>query len=144
MNLGALRLALVTAVDAQTGAVQVTPHPPGEAQDSREAIWVARTESVFEWRSIGQPTRNRTEDITADLRVEVYREGPRQLTAAADAYARCETLLGQIEDAVELDASVAGTVTHGRIAGVSIDETATDAGWVVSGTARFEATNHPT
>lgn len=140
------RLAFTAAVAAQLPDVQVSAHPMADDQKVKESIWVERAESLFEWRSLGiggMASRNRTEDIALDMRFEVFREGANQSEVCEAAIARCEVLLASAEDALEADFSIGGVVTHAKFASWSVDPAYTDTGWLITGRARLEATNHP-
>lgn len=141
------RLAFTAAVATQVPTVQVSAHPLADDQNRREAIWVAHSESRFEWRSLGRPAthgqKNRTEHITLDYQVEVFKEGATQASVCEAAITRCEELLASIEDALEADFSIDSNVTHALISEWSVDPAHTDTGWLVTGRVRLEATNHP-
>lgn len=147
MKLPELRAAIVTAVVAQLPTVQVKGANPAEDRELRESVWIEQVDARYEWRSIGaQPafaTKNRTEEATVDLRVDVYREAPSQLTAAEAAADRCEALLAAVEDAVEADLTLGSKVSFARVSQVSMRLEPRESGWAAIGSARIEATNHP-
>lgn len=146
MILPQARAALAAAITAHTTAT-VTAVKPGEDQALREAIWIDKIRSTFEWRSLGKQsvfaTRNRTEQLTVTLRVAVYREAPRQGDAAEDAMSRCEDLLSEIEDALEADQSLGNLFAYGRVSEVSAELLPRDQGWTANGVVRIEAQNYP-
>lgn len=140
------RAAVTTAIAAALPTTQVLSHPPGENQALKEAVWVDRGESIFEWRSLGasaQYQRNRTESITLTIRVQVYQEHPDQRVAADGAFQRCEALFALIETAIATDPTITAAVTFGLIAGWSIQLLAVESGWLADGTIRLEAQSYP-
>lgn len=145
--LTATRLALADLIAAQLPTVQVSAFPCGETQDPRECVHLEGSESRFEWRSIGNDPKNRTEDIEIEIVVHAYREAPDHRTAAAEALARCEELLAEVEAAVVTDPAgaftVGGNVTHARISGWTVRPVPREAGWAAEGRARLTARNHP-
>jgi sensor domain CHASE-containing protein len=146
--LAAVRAQLVTAIQAQVPTVQVSGVPFGEDTALKEAIWVERAESEFEWRSLGGTgadfrERNRIETILIELRVHVYREAPDQTDASDAAIDRAEVLLAEIEDAIETDFSIGNTLTHALISRWSLEPQPREDGWAVLGRATFEGKNYP-
>lgn len=143
-----VRTALLAAIETQLPTVQVSSVDPGEDRRLKESIWVERSESEFEWRSLGRPathgTRNRTELVRVELRVHVYRESDSQTVAATAAQERADELLAEIEEAIEADFSLASTATHALVTRWSTTPVPLDKAWAVDGRVTVEATNHPT
>lgn len=146
MILQNFRAALVTQLDAGT-VCPVRATNPGEDTPLKECAWVSKQSSRFEWRSLGstsaQHRRNRTETLTAEVRVHVYREGPNQVQNGANALARLEAILNELEVAVDGDQSFGDVVAFGRVAEVTAELLPRDAGWTAVGTLRIEAQNYP-
>lgn len=145
--IAAVRSQLITAIAAQIPTVQVSGFPPAETTALKEAIWLERAESEFEWRSLGATAtfnqRNRLERVTIDLRVHVYREAEDQTVAADDALDRAEVLFAKIEDALEADFSLANTVAYALVTRWSVELRPRDSGWSADGRATVQATNYP-
>lgn len=142
------RATLISTLQAAAplAGVQILGHPPAESQEIRECVWIESIRSLFEWRTLGGPahwSRNRTEDLEISVRVDVYREGPSQRTVADSAMDRLEQLVGLIEDALEVDPSLADTVTFGRLAEVETFWRPVDSGWVASARLRYDARHYP-
>lgn len=146
MILPEFRAALTTQIGAGTDCPFKAVNP-AEDKPLRECIWVRRLASRFEWRSLGatapQHTRNRTETLTVELQVHVYREGVSQATVAETVFARCEAILAEIEAAVDTDQSFGDVVSFGRVAEVTTELSPRDGGWTAVGTCRIEAQNYP-
>lgn len=145
-----VRSGLVTAISAELDdGVSVSQFSLGEDTPLREAIWVERVESVFEWRSLGRPAthgaRNRTEELTIDLRAQVYREGPRQSDAGQVALDRMDELLAAIEQAYVTTGFVLNTAaTHGKPSRWSVESQPREKGWLVDARVSTETVHHPT
>ena len=145
--LSATRLALASLLDSALD-VDVVAFPPGETQAGRECVYLDGSECRFEWRSLGNASKNRTEDISIEIVVSVYREAPSYPTAAAAALARCESLLASIETAVVTDAAgpftVGGNVKAGaRIGEWSVRSYQRESGCSAEARARLVGTNIP-
>ena len=142
------RLNLVAAFSAETdlASTQVLPGPPAENQDPRECVWIASVASRFEWRSLGtaeQLLRNRTEDATATVKANVYREDPNQVHGLAVVDARVDEIVDAIVHAVAADPTVGGAVSYALVESVSRNPVPAERGWLVDVTCQITGTNHP-
>lgn len=140
------RLNLTAALSAALPSTQVSAGPPGENEAIEESVYLTDISSTFEWRSLGVSTqllRNRTEQLTANVRARVYREAPNQQHALADAEARMDEILEAIEGAVAPDPTIAGAISYGLVESVTRSATPADRGWIVTAAVRVTGTNHP-
>ena len=142
------RLNLVAALAAETdlASTQVLAGPPAENQDPRESVWVASVSSRYDWRSLGtgaQLLRNRTETLTASVKVNAYNEDPNQVQGLAVLEARVDEIVAAIEHAVAADPTVGGAVSYALVESVSRNPLAAERGWLVDVTCQITGTNHP-
>lgn len=145
---GDFRLNLVTALAAETtlASTQVLAGPPAENQDPKEAVWVASVSSRYDWRSLGTGTqllRNRTEQLTASVKVNAYNEDPNQQHGLAVLEARVDEIVDAIEHAVAADPTIGGAVSYALVESVTRNPIAAQSGWVVDVTCQITGTNHP-
>jgi hypothetical protein len=145
---GDFRLNLVAALAAETdlASTQVLPGPPAENQDPKESVWVASVTSRYDWRSLGAGTqllRNRTEQLTATVKVNAYNEDPNQTQGLAVLDARVDDIVAAIENAVAADPTIGGAVSYALLESVSRNPIAAQSGWVIDVTCQITGTNHP-
>lgn len=146
--LSATRLALASVISTALPTVEVSAFPLGENEPPQECIYLDGSECRFEWRSLGNASKNRTEDISIEIVVHVFRESGSHRTSAAAALARCESLLASIETAVVSDPAgpftVGGNVRAGaRIGEWSVRPIPRASGWAAEARARLVGTNIP-
>jgi hypothetical protein len=137
------RLNLVAAISGELPAVQVLPGPPGENQATEETVYVDQISSTFEWRSLGNLTTNRTEELSAVVRAIVYREAPDQMDALADADARMDEIVAAVESAVAPDPTITGALSYGLLESADRSVAPAERGWIVTAVMRVTGTNHP-
>jgi hypothetical protein len=126
--------------------VQVLGRPPAENQALREAVWVQKVTSRFEWRGMGGPAAyqsNRKELLQVDLRADAYREAQSQLDAGEDAVARSEELLELIEAAIAADPTLGIGCAVAKVTVTGVEPQPKDAGWVALGICRIDVENYP-
>lgn len=143
MILPQIRAYLKTAFAAQLPGVQIKAVPPGENAALRESVWIQKLSSTFDWRSLGHSPSNRIESLQCITRVRVYREGSNQTDVAEVAIARCEEILGKLEDAIETDFSLGNIVTFGLAQTVAVELVPQTGGWVADGTFTLQSKNYP-
>ena len=142
------RLALASLLSTALPSVQVSAFPCGETQDPKECVHLEQCSSRFEWRSLGNASKNRTEEISIEIVVHVYREKPNHRDAAAAALLRCEELLESIETAVVTDSAGPFTVGGNLKVGARISEWTVrpiprESEWTGEGRAFLTGTNIP-
>lgn len=141
-----LHLAAALAAETTLASTQVLAGPPGENQDPIESVWISGVTSRYEWRSLGTGTqllRNRTEHLTAIVKVNAYNEDPNQQHGLAVLEARVDQIVDAIEHAVAADPTISGAVSYALVESVNRTPIAADRGWVNDVTVTVTATNHP-
>lgn len=148
-RLDTARLALASLLDAALTGVQVRATPCGEDTNRLECVHFDSWSSTFEWRSLGNDLKNRTETIEVEIVVHTYRESGKQADAAAAATARCEALLEDIEEAVAAvgtpatSYTVSGQFTMAKIDRWTVRPVPAQSGWACEARATFSGIHHP-
>lgn len=141
------RTGLATLISAAIPTVQVSPFPLGENQSLEESVFFDSWTSEFEWRSLGNDAKNRSERIEIEIVVHAYHEAPSQTTSATTAIARCEELLEEVETAIVASGAnsftVGGRFTFALLSRWSVRPVPREAGWACEARATFTGTHYP-
>lgn len=136
----ALKAALVTAIRAQAGTVQVERRWPGPDTEA-EGIYlgdVAGTSKLSALTATGSRARRR-EEYRVEIICQTFRSSDSPITAD-EAEDRVYELFAFVENAVAADPDVNATVEWGEVSAFEDTTVPFQAGWACRLTAQFSCT----